>query len=369
MTNLYALIMAGGGGTRLWPESRMALPKQFIPLFGECSLIRIAFDRITPLIPPERVLVVTGQRYAETVSNQLPGLPAENVIVEPAGRNTAPAIGLGAIHLFKRDPSAVMAVLTADHMMHKENVFRSALEAAHTMCDLGSRDAAAPGWIVTLGITPSGPETGYGYIERGKPLETLGEHTVFEVTSFREKPDRTSAEQFVHSGRFYWNSGMFIWQVSTVLNEIARQLPNLYAALMKIQAALGTRRQIDVTQQVWETIHPISIDYGVMESAQDVAVLPVDPGWNDVGSWSAVFEESRHLAENEGDNVMQGCEHIAVDTHNCLIRGKRLIATAGLRDLIIVETDDAIFVCPHSEAQQVKKVVNRLREDGRLEYL
>jgi mannose-1-phosphate guanylyltransferase len=360
MNSLYALVMAGGGGTRLWPESRSALPKQFIALFGRKSLIQIAFDRIVPLVPPERVLVVTGRRYVETIQSQLPDLPAENLIAEPAGRNTAPAIGLGAIHLRHRDPDAVMAVLTADHIMHQEEVFRAALRTAARV--------ASTGPILTLGITPDRPETGYGYIERGDLL--VGpEHqeAVYHVKSFREKPDRATAERFVKSGRFFWNSGMFLWRVDVVLREIQDQLPELYAALTRIEAALGTPDADMVTNRVWSAISPISIDYGVMEAAREVAVLPVDPGWKDVGSWSAVFEEGR--ARDGGDNVVQGGEHLSLDTENCLIRGHKLVATIGLRDLVIIDTEDALLVAPRSQVQQVRTLVNLLKEGGREEYL
>jgi len=360
MNSLHALIMAGGGGTRLWPESRSALPKQFIALFGRKSLVQIAFDRIVPVIPPERVLVVTGRRYIEAVSRQLPDLPAGNIIAEPAGRNTAPAIGLAAVHLRKRDPDAIMAVLTADHIMHREEVFRSALLAAARV--------AATGPILTLGITPDRPETGYGYIERGEPLSGADQpQGIFRVKSFREKPDRATARRFVKSGRFFWNSGMFIWRADVILREIREQLPDLYGALARIEAALGTPQADGVTSRVWPAINPISIDYGVMEGAGDVAVLPVDPGWRDVGSWSAVFEEGR---AREGEaNVVQGGEHLALDTEDCLIRSDKLVATIGLRDLVIIDTEDALLVAPRSQVQQVRNLVSMLQESGREEYL
>ena len=361
MNSLFALIMAGGGGTRLWPESRSALPKQFISLFGEQSLIQITFDRIVPLIPPERVLVVTGRRYVDEIQRQLPQLPLNNIIAEPDGRNTAPAIGLGAVHLRRRDPDAVMAVLTADHIMRKEQAFRAALEAAAR--------AAAAGRLLTLGITPAGPEIGYGYIERGEALEAGGDerYATYHVNSFREKPDRATAEKFVNSGRFFWNSGMFIWRVRDILSEMERQLPDLYAALTEIETGLGTTDEVATTGRAWSTITPISIDYGVMEGAEKVAVLPVDPGWNDVGSWSAVYEESQGSRASE--NVVQGGEHLALDTSGCLIRAKKLVATIGLQDLVIIDTEDALFISPRSEAQQVKTLVGLLKERGRQEYL
>ena len=363
MENLYALIMAGGGGTRLWPESRAALPKQFIRLFKERSLIQIAFDRVVPLIPPERVLIVTGARYADLIHKQLPSLPQQNIIAEPAGRNTAPAVGLGAVYLRRRDPEAVMAVLTADHIMHREDTFRAALAAA-------GEAAQTPGRAVTLGITPAGPETGYGYIERGEPLGSIQGPTFFHVSSFREKPDRPTAEEFVRSGRFFWNSGMFVWRVDTVLREIERQLPALYTALVEIEAALDTAGRERITNRVWDGITPISIDYGVMEGARDVVVLPVDPSWNDVGSWSAVHDEGQaQMLADENHNVVQAGELVALDTQGCLIRSGKLVATVGLRDLVVIDTEDALLICPRDRAQETREVVSRLRQAGRDDLL
>lgn len=360
MDSLYALIMAGGGGTRLWPESRTALPKQFISLFGGKSLLRIAFDRILPAVPVERLLVVTGSRYVDAVLRQLPELPAGNVIVEPSGRNTAPAIGLGAIHLRRRDTDAVMAVLTADHIMQREETFRAALVEAARL--------SASGPIVTLGITPDRPETGYGYIERGAPIVGPASNLpVFGVRSFREKPDRATAELFIRSGHFFWNSGMFIWRADVVLHEIREQLPSLYAALAEIDSALEGPYEQDVINRVWPSITPISIDYGVMEHARNVAVMPVDPGWKDVGNWGTVFEESQ--ARDGGANIVQGGEHLALDTEGCLVHSQKLVATVGLCDLVIVDTEDALLIVPRSRAQQVRELVKMLRESGREEYL
>ncbi len=359
MDSLYALIMAGGGGTRLWPESRSVRPKQFISLFGELSLLQIAFHRVTPLIPIERVLIVTGQRYVDEIQRQVPALPPENIIAEPEGRNTAPAIGLGAVHLRHRDPDAVMAVLTADHIMRKEEVFRAALVAAAR--------ATTSGHLLTLGITPAGPETGYGYIERGAAIALDTDMPIYVVSSFREKPERSDAETYVSSGRFYWNSGMFIWRVGDILDEIQRQLPDLFAALIEIEAGLGKADEAAITRRAWSSIKPISIDYGVMENANKVAVLPVNPGWNDVGSWSAVYEESRTTGTSE--NVVQGGALLAIDSSGCLVRSKKLVATIDLHDLVIIETEDVLFIAPRSETQRVKALVSSLKEQDRLEYL
>jgi mannose-1-phosphate guanylyltransferase len=206
--------------------------------------------------------------------------------------------------------------------------------------------------------------TGYGYIESGEDLGQYNGYQVFQVNSFREKPDLATAEAFVSSGRFYWNSGMFIWQVSTVMAEIERQLPKLYAALFQMEELLGTGQDIG---RIWSTIEPISIDFGVMEGAKRVAVLPVDPGWNDVGSWSAVYDEG--LRDSQGSNVVLNGEHIAIDTEGCLLSSKKLVATIGVQNLIIVETDDALFVCPRDQAQQVKALVNLLKQQEKDDYL
>jgi mannose-1-phosphate guanylyltransferase len=325
-------------------------------------LIQIAFQRITPLIPVERVLIVTGRRYVNEIQRQLPALPPRNIIAEPDGRNTAPAIGLGAVHLRRRDPNAVMAVLTADHVMRKEDVFRAALAAAAR--------ATASGHLLTMGITPAGPETGYGYIERSAALETGMDPDlpIYAVSSFREKPGRPEAETYVSSGRFFWNSGMFIWRVCDILDEIKEQLPDLFAALTEIEAGLGTADEVSRTSQAWSSIEPISIDYGVMENARKVAVLPADPGWNDVGSWSAVYEESQQTP-GTAENVVQGGELLSIDSSGCLVRSKKLVATIDLHDLVIIETEDVLFVAPRSETQRVKELVSTLKVRNRQEYL
>lgn len=362
MSEPYALIMAGGGGTRLWPESRADHPKQFIRLLDDASLLQIAVRRITPLIPPERILIITGRRYVKLVHRQLPELPPRNVIGEPVGRNTAPAIGLATLRLLKRADDPLVAVLTADHIMDDEEAFRDGLAAAFSACERGR--------ILTLGIAPSDPATGYGYIERGDRLGEFQGRTVYRVNSFREKPDRETAARLVESGRFYWNSGMFVWHASTVMGEIKRQLPTLYEALRGIAAGLDTPQEAGVTDAIWWSIKPISIDYGVMEGARDVAVLPVDPGWRDLGSWNEVYREALGHAEGRpGSNVVERAEHLAIDTEGCLIRSDKLVVTVGLRDLMIIETDDAILVCPRERAQEVKAVVSRLEALGREKVL
>ncbi len=355
---LHALIMAGGTGSRLWPRSRTQHPKQFLDITGDLTMLQQSQQRLLPLIPLDRTLVATNQQYIEIVTRQLPNLPPENILGEPTGRGTAAAIGLAAVHLRKRAPDALMAVLTADHLIKKTDSFRQVLQAA---ADIASED-----WLVTLGITPNYPETGYGYIERGEFLGMVGDFEGYRVARFVEKPDLARAESYVASGNYAWNSGMFIWKVRRILEEMERLMPELYAGLMKIEADLFTDRSEETLSTIFPTLPAQTIDYGIMEKAEQVAVLPVDIGWHDVGSWSAVYDV---LPRDRANNVVVG-RHITPDTQNSLIYSpKRLIATIGLDDVVIVDTDDVLLVCPRSRAQDVKKIVDILKYNGEAGYL
>ncbi|GAB4580057.1 MAG: hypothetical protein Fur0022_27960 [Anaerolineales bacterium] len=356
--SLYALIMAGGTGSRLWPRSRTQHPKQFLDITGDLTMLQQSQQRLLPLIPIERTLVATNRQYVEIVTRQLPDMPPENILGEPSGRGTAAAIGLAAVHLRKRAPEALMAVLTADHLIKKTDVFRSVLQAA--------ADVASEDWLVTLGITPSYPETGYGYIERGEFLGMVGDFEGYRVERFVEKPGLAHAEAYVASGNYAWNSGMFIWRVRRILEEMERHMPDLYAGLLEIENALFTERAEETVDRVFPTLPNQTIDYGIMEKAAQVAVLPVDIGWHDVGSWSAVYDV---LPRDKANNVVVG-QHVTPDTVNSLIYSpKRLVATIGLDDLVIVDTDDVLLVCPRSRAQDVKKIVDILKFNGEAGYL
>jgi len=355
---LYALIMAGGTGSRLWPRSRTQLPKQFLDIIDDLTLLQQSQQRLLPLIPIERTLVATNRQYVEIVTRQLPEMPPENILGEPAGRGTAAAIGLAAVLLRKRSPDALMAVLTADHLIKKTDTFRQVLQAA--------ADVASEDWLVTLGITPSYPETGYGYIERGEFLGTVGEFEGYRVERFVEKPDLSKAESYVASGNYAWNSGMFIWKVRKILEEMEKHMPDLYAGLIEIEKDLQTEHGDETLLKVFPTLPSQTIDYGIMEKAQQVAMLPVDIGWHDVGSWSAVYDV---LPRDKANNVIVG-RHVTPDTVNSLIYSpKRLVATIGLDDVVIVDTDDVLLVCPRSRAQDVKKIVDILKSNGDAGYL
>jgi mannose-1-phosphate guanylyltransferase len=356
----YAVIMAGGSGTRLWPMSRKKSPKQALTLVGDRTMLNHAVDRIVPLFGAQRIVVVTRNEHRRILAGQTPELPAGNFIVEPEGRGTAPAIGLAAIHLRRRqDPKAVMAVLTADHFISNKDRFRLALGAAARVADNGP--------LVTLGIKPSSPSTGFGYIKQGKRLKETDGFPVFDVEKFIEKPDLTTATTMVKSGNFSWNSGMFIWRVDRILEEFKRQMPTFYAQLMEVDAALGTPAYEKTIGRIWPLVKKETIDYGIMEGAKNVAVMPVDIGWTDVGSWASLFEL---LSTDANGNAVVG-EHLGIDTGTTLVfgGGKRLIATIGIKDMIIVDTDDAVLVCPVDREQEVRDIVGRLGKNGLEKWL
>jgi len=355
---MYALILAGGSGTRLWPRSRREQPKQLLDIISERTMLQETYDRISPLILDERIFVVTNEDYVRIVREQLPQIPPGNVIGEPEGHNTAPCIGLGALYLKRLDPEGVMVSLHADHFIEKEAEFRRALKAAAKV--------AEEGHLVTLGIKATYPETGYGYIQRGTALKVVDGYDVYRAKRFTEKPDRPTAVKFVESGDYLWNSGIFLWRISTILREMEKLMPDLYAKLMEIEPALGTSEEREVLERVWATVEDKSIDVGIMERSDDVVVIPIDIGWSDIGSWASVYEL---LPADEEGNVVVG-EHFGVETTGSLICStKRLIATVGVKDMIIVDTDDALLVCPKDRAQDVKKLVDMLKKKAREEYL
>jgi mannose-1-phosphate guanylyltransferase len=359
--HLYAVIMAGGIGSRLWPRSRSSSPKQFLDLVGEQTMLQETVDRIEPLVPLQRVLVVVGKDQAETVCDQLPGLPADNVIIEPGPRGTAPCIGLSAVALLERDPASVMAVFPADHCIADAAGFRQAIAAA--------AQVARDGYLVTLGIAPTQPHTGYGYIQRGEQLENADDLPAYRVKRFTEKPDASTARQFVSSGEYYWNAGIFVWQASTILTEMERLLPQLYAELQAIARLWGSEQLAARLETAWQQVPKTTIDYGVMEKATRVAVVPVDIGWDDVGNWATL---SKLLESDHASNVLRGeGRHVVVDTHETYVYASagRLVAVVGLEKFVVVDTPDALLVCPKDRAQDVRDVVNRLEEDGLQDYL
>ena len=349
--------MAGGRGERFWPKSRKNLPKQFLSLTDDGrTMIQLTVERIKPLVDIKDVYIATNKNYMALVQEQLPGVPKENILCEPIGRNTAPCIGLGAAHIQKKDGDALMIVLPSDHLIKNNDVFVQTLKNALDAAQKGPN-------LATIGITPNYPETGYGYIKFDAQKKD-GE--AFAVERFVEKPDLEKAKEYLADGSYLWNSGMFVWKASTVLSCIKEFMPDLSAGLEKIQAAVGTADYDNVLESVFPTLPSESIDYGVMEKAKSIFILPGDFGWDDVGSWLAV---GRIKALDESNSAVSG-NVVAVNCSDNVIQGgKKLIAAVGLKDTIVVDTDDAILICAKESAGDIKKILAALREKGMEEYL
>lgn len=352
-----ALIMAGGRGERFWPKSRKRMPKQFLSLTDDGkTMIQLTVERILPLVDLEDVYIVTNRDYLPLVQEQLPALPQQNILCEPVGRNTAPCIGLGAMHISRKYDDAVMFVLPSDHLIKYNTIFLNTLSDAAEIAEQGDN-------LVTLGITPDYPETGYGYI-KFNPEETLAR--AFAVDRFVEKPDLETAKTYLATEQYLWNSGMFIWKVSTILKNLEQYLPETYAGLLKIKNAIGTEEERSVLEREFEAFCSESIDYGIMEKAQHIYTLAGSFGWDDVGSWLAV---ERIRQSNEFGNVITG-NAITVDTKNTVVEGgKKLIATVGVENLIVVDTEDALLICEKDSAGNIKKVLENLKICNRTEYL
>lgn len=352
--NFYAVIMAGGEGSRLWPLSRQSRPKQMVALGSDRTLFQTAVERLRQVIPAERIFVVTVAAQAEKLQQQSPDIPRQNYLLEPMPRGTASVVGLASAVLRKRDPQAVMAIVTADHLIQNETYFQHLLEDAYTLAD--------DGYLVTLGIRPTFPATGYGYIQRGERLDGY-DFMAYQVKHFKEKPDEETARAFLTAGDHDWNSGMFIWRVDRIWEEFQRFMPELAEHLAAISAAWDTPAQDETLNALWPSIKPQTIDYGIMENADRVVVLPaLDLGWNDVGSWESIFEV---FEPNADGNIVLNAEHLGIDTSDSLVisdHTQRLIVTLGLNDLIVVDTQDAVLVCSRQYAQKVKEVVNLLKK-------
>ncbi|MFA7404843.1 MAG: mannose-1-phosphate guanylyltransferase [Pelobacteraceae bacterium] len=354
---MYIVILAGGSGTRFWPLSRVARPKQLISITGDRSMLQRTVERVLPL-NPKRIMIITNQLQAGETERQMQlydSIPID-VIAEPAARNTAPAIGLAAALIAAHDPSGIMAVLPADHFIKNEQKLRDTL--------LFAGETARNGYLVTLGILPSRPETGYGYIEAEMDSNSDGP---FPVKRFVEKPPLAEALRYLDEGNFFWNSGMFIWRADTILEEMSRHMPTLHQKLMCLLPAV----EVSVKERIaalYQDLESVSIDYGVMEKSSRVKVVPVEMGWSDVGSWSALPEVIE--PDSNGTVCVNAAGHIAVDSSDCLIYAdQRMVATVGVHNIVVVSTPDAILVCDRERCQDVKKVVELLGTAGQTAYL
>jgi mannose-1-phosphate guanylyltransferase len=317
-------------------------------------MLQETVERLAPLVPRENILVITGAPHAVLVARQLPDLPEDNIVIEPSPRGTGPAIGLGAALIVRKDPDAVMGSFAADHFVSDPEAFRRSVRLA--------ADVARQGYLVTIGISPTYAETGYGYIRCGEEILSSLDLTALRVEEFKEKPDRETAERYVASGHYLWNASMFVWKASALLAEMQRLLPDVYEILLRIAADWNGPEREKTLERWWPQLRDVTIDHGIMEHAERVAVVPASFGWTDLGDWHSLAEM---LAQADGDNVVLRGRHIAEDTRSTLVFGNnRTIATLGVENLVIVDTDDVVFICDRSRAQDVRKLVQRLKESG-----
>ena len=341
---MKAVIMGGGRGTRFWPASRSQKPKQFLRITGRKTLLQQTFDRLLPLLSRSDIFFVCSPEYARIVQRQIPDLADEQLILEPASRNTAPCIGLAAQYLAKHFPDEVMAVLPADHVIGDKDTFLRALEAAESL--------ARKDWLVTFGIEPTRPATGYGYLERENDLGVFSDFQAYSVRRFSEKPDLETAREYVQGGQHFWNSGMFVWRTSSILAEIAASQPDLSSVLQQINRSEEDPARAN---RLFAGLSSLSIDYAVMEHSSRVAVIPVRLQWDDVGDWRSLFD---HLpGDQEGNH--RNTNLVSLDARNCLAysREGKLIALLGVEDLVVVDTEDALLVCDRNRTQEVKKLL------------
>lgn len=358
---MYFVLMAGGSGTRLWPMSRRDRPKHLQPLVSDRSLLQETFDRIAPLAAPEHIYVCTLDRYVDGIREQLPEIPAENYLREPRPCNTGPAMGLAAAFFHRLDPDGVVVSIAADHVITKPENFQAALRIAERVI------AAHPDYLMTIGLYPEFAHPGLGYIRRGEPFATVDGQEIYRVLQFKEKPAEETARQYVASGQYYWNASYFVWTPRTMLALMRQHLPDVWERLKRIRQALGTDTQQAVLQREYASMPKVAIDDGVIEKADQVLVIPADLGWDDVGSWPSLH--AILARQQAGDVVVRG-RHVGEGDEHCLIYGHdKLIATVGLKNVVVVETADAILICNQDRAQDVKKIVDRLEQEGWEQYL
>lgn len=355
-----AVIMAGGKGERFWPRSRKSLPKQFLSLTDDGkTMIQLTVERLKSLVEIEDVYIVTNKDYKSLVLDQIQGIPEENILLEPIAKNTAPCIGLAAMHIKKKYEDAVMLVLPSDHLIKYNEIYLDTLKEAIEVAKDDSN-------LITIGITPSYPETGYGYINFGRDEGDIKRNNVYRVKRFVEKPNLETAKEYLASGRYLWNSGMFVWKSSTIIDNFREFMPDIFEGLNKIYETIGTSEEELILEREFSKFQGESIDYGIMERAKNIYTIPGSFGWDDVGSWLSL---GRINKTNDDGNVIKG-NVITINSKNSIIQAQeKLVATIGIEDLIVVDTDDALLITNKDNTQDVKKVIENLKICNRYEYL
>jgi len=360
--HFYAVIMAGGGGTRLWPLSRINKPKQMLALGSERTLFQQAVDRLNGVFAPDHILVVTSEHQAVELKKQAENLSDEDFLIEPSPRGTAAVVGLAATVLALKDPQSVMAVLTADHIIGNIPLFHNLIAAAF--------EAANENHLVTLGVHPDYPSAGYGYLQRGDSEGVFGGNQAYRVQKFKEKPDLETAQRFIAAGDHDWNSGMFFWKTDAILREFKLQMPDLFESLSEIGTNWGTEQRTQTLDRIWDKIQPQTIDFGIMENAKKVLMIPApDLQWSDVGSWDSLFDI---IQSDENGNINLTTKSVISDSKNALIfeaNSEKIIAAIGMDNFILIDTTDALLICPRGESQRVRELIDKIKKEGNQRYL
>jgi mannose-1-phosphate guanylyltransferase len=357
-THAYAVVMAGGSGTRFWPLSRRKHPKQLLELFGHGTLLEQTVERLHPLIPPERIYIYTNELIWREVCRRLPRIPRAQIVAEPASRNTAPTLGVAAHEICRRDPQGLMIVLAADHVITKRAEFHRVLRA-------GCETAETEGRSVVIGLKPTGPDTGFGYVRLGPCEARIAGQEIFRVQRFTEKPSLAVARRYIASRRYLWNGGMFIWRATTLLKNLAKYQPRMADQLAHLDEAGGVRSAKSF-RRLFPKFEKVSIDFAIMEKIQDIHAVAADIGWNDVGSWSVAYD----LLAKDDESSVRPERSLCLDSQGNLIVAKRsFVVTVGVQNLVIVETDDALLICPRERSQEVGKAVQALDKAGHRELL
>lgn len=361
--HLFAVILAGGGGTRLWPRSTNAKPKQFLRLISDKTMLQETLSRIIPIIPPERVLVITNTKYKSMVEADLPSVPPQNIFAEPDKRDTAMAMGVGAIMAERLDKEAVIINLAADHVVKNEKEFHRTMLAAAGAAITGD-------FLVTVGISPVFPHTGLGYIKIGEKINEPSGLPVFRVTGFTEKPNIDKAKEFLATGKYFWNANNYVWTAKSALEAFKKHLPKTYSQLLILKEALGGEDLNKISAETYAATEAVSIDYGISEKAGNLLLIPGDFGWSDIGDWQVVYDLSTKDKSGNVIDQSRGVPPILIDVKGCFVcGGKKLLAAVGVEDMIMVETKRAVLIVPKNKAQSVKHIVEWLKEKGMTEYL